>query len=183
VECPLAHPTFFARREVFARFPYRDRPWPEDYDWVLRVLEAGLVLGNVAEPLLEWRDTPARLSRTSDRYGIDRFVTCKAQFLANHWLKHDDRYVLWGYGDTGRSLARALSNLGKMPSTILERHPRRIGQIILGAKVMAPEDAMSSITHDTKVIVSVAGAKPREEVRRVALALGLEEGRHFLCAA
>jgi glycosyltransferase involved in cell wall biosynthesis len=184
VECPLAHPTFFVRREVFRRFPYRDCAWPEDYDWVLRVLESGLALGTVAEPLLEWRDTPGRLSRTSERYSVDRFVTCKAHFLANHWLRHRERYVLWGYGDTGRSLARALATFGKMPSMILERHPRRIGQTILGVKVRAPEDILTGTSHDdVRIIVSVAGAKPREEVRRVACDLGLEEGRQFLCAA
>ncbi|MGC4067488.1 MAG: glycosyltransferase [Polyangiaceae bacterium] len=183
VECPLAHPTFFVRRELFRRFPYRDEVWPEDYDWVLRVLESGLALGTVAAPLLEWRDAPSRLSRTCDRYGVDRFVTCKAHFLANHWLRSTDRYVLWGYGDTGRSLARALAKFGKVPSAILERHPRRIGQTILGVKVMAPEDAMNGMTRETKIVVSVAGAKPREEVRRVARELGLEEGKQYLCAA
>ena len=41
VECPLAHPTWMLRRDVFVQFPYTDGPWPEDYDRLLGLLRAG----------------------------------------------------------------------------------------------------------------------------------------------
>ena len=42
VECPLAHPTFFMRTEAVERAGgYVDRGWPEDYDLLLRLWEAG----------------------------------------------------------------------------------------------------------------------------------------------
>jgi hypothetical protein len=41
VECPVAHPTLAIRAELLRAFGYRDRGWPEDYDLLLRLLEAG----------------------------------------------------------------------------------------------------------------------------------------------
>jgi glycosyltransferase involved in cell wall biosynthesis len=63
VECPIAHPTLMIRREVLAAFDYRELGWPEDYDLVLRLLEAGHRIGMVPERLLHWRDGEGRLSR------------------------------------------------------------------------------------------------------------------------
>src|SRR5438477_234229 len=83
--------------------------------------------------LRTWRDRPVRLSRTADRYGLDRFTACKAAFLAAHFLAATEAYVLWGYGPTGRALRRALLAEGKQPSHIVELHPGRIGNTIHGA--------------------------------------------------
>ncbi|TMA63664.1 MAG: glycosyltransferase family 2 protein [Deltaproteobacteria bacterium] len=93
VECPVAHPTLMIRREILADLGYRDRGWPEDYDLVLRLLCAGHDVGVVPRRLLAWRDGPVRLSRTADRYGLDRFTACKAAFLAAHFLAATEAYV------------------------------------------------------------------------------------------
>lgn len=38
VECPIPHPAFFLRREDYIEAGgYRDGPWPEDYDLLLRL--------------------------------------------------------------------------------------------------------------------------------------------------
>src|SRR5207249_1333668 len=139
VECPVAHPTLMIRREILADLGYRDRGWPEDYDLVLRLLCAGHDVGVVPRRLLAWRDRPVRLSRTADRYGLDRFTACKAAFLAAHFLAATEAYVLWGYGPTGRALRRALLAEGKQPSHIVELHPGRIGNTIHGACVLPPD--------------------------------------------
>ena len=44
-----------------------------------------------------------------------------------------ERYWLWGYGGTGRALAKALRAHDRHPDAIVELHPRRIGQRIQGA--------------------------------------------------
>jgi glycosyltransferase involved in cell wall biosynthesis len=181
IECPLAHPTLMLRRAVFERFGYRDQPWPEDYDLVLRLLAAGELLGTVPERLLHWRDGAARLSRSSPRYSIPAFTACKADFLARGFLKHTERYVLWGYGDTGKALAEALAQRGKQPSAIIELHPGRLGQLIRGVRVIPPE-ALLALPR-TPLLVSVAGLKPRSEIRAALAAMGFAEGRDFLCCA
>ena len=181
VECPLAHPTLMLRRELLERVRYRDTTWPEDYDLVLRLLSAGVTLGTVPERLLHWRDGANRLSRSSPRYSIAAFVACKAEFLARGFLQHVDRYVLWGYGDTGKALAEALAQRGKHPSAIIELHPGRLGQLIRGVRVSPPQ-ALPSLPR-RPLLVSVAGITPRSEIRAALAVMGFAEQRDFVCCA
>lgn len=180
VECPIAHPSLFARRETLATLGWRDAGWPEDYDLVLRILERDEV-GIVARRLLAWRDTPTRLSRTSPAYAQERFTACKAAFLAQGFLRDDDEYVLWGFGSTGKALRRALGIHAKQPSHIVELHPRRLGQRIHGAPVVPPE-ALASLPR-RPVVASVAGAEARHRIRRALDAMGFRESRDYVCAA
>jgi glycosyltransferase involved in cell wall biosynthesis len=181
VECPIAHPTLVVRRATLAGLGFRDCGWPEDYDLVLRLLACGARLGVVPRRLLGWRDGPGRLSRTHPAYAQERFVACKAAFLAEGFLAHAERYVLWGYGGTGRALRRALAAHGRTPSHVVELHPGRLGQRIHGAPVVAPE-ALAAL-RGRPVVVSVAGEGPRAEIRAALAALRLEELRDFVCAA
>jgi len=181
VECPLAHPTLLARTEVLRRFTWRDCGWPEDYDLVLRLLAAGETLGVVPRRLLAWREGPGRLSRRSPAYAQERFTACKAAFLAAGFLSGHPRYVLWGYGGTGRALRRALAEHGRLPARVVELHPGRLGQRIHGAPVVPP----SALAEGPRlpVVVSVAGAGPRQEIRSALRAMHYVECRDFICAA
>jgi hypothetical protein len=181
VECPIAHPTLMLRREALLRTPYRDCAWPEDYDLVLRLLEAKEELGMVPERLLHWRDGSGRLSRTSARYAISAFVECKAEFLARRFLREAPGYVLWGFGDTGKALAEALARRGRHPSAIVELHPGRLGQLIRGVRVIPPE-ALPSFPKQP-LVVSVAGAIPRNEIRAALRQMDFVESRDFVCCA
>lgn len=181
VECPIAHPTLMIRRATLAALGYRERGWPEDYDLLLRLLESGAAVANVSRRLLSWRDAPDRLSRHDPRYALDRFTACKAAFLAAGILATTERYVLWGYGDTGRALRRALAAHGKLPSHVVEVHRGRLGNVIHGAPVIPP--AALADVRERPVVVSVAGTAARAEVRAALATLGFREGRDFLCAA
>jgi len=181
VECPLAHPTLMLRREVLQTLEYRDCGWPEDYDLLLRLLTLGYEVGVVPRRLLSWRDTPGRLSRTSPTYALERFTACKAAFLAAAFLHETRTYILWGYGDTGKTLRRALLAHGKVPSHIVELHPGRLGNRIHGALVIRPED-LGRVPRG-RVVVSVAGVQARQEIRQVMVRLGFVELRDYVCAA
>ncbi len=181
VECPLAHPTLLIRRRVMLEFGYRDRGWPEDYDLLLRILGSGQRIGVVPQRLLHWRDSASRLSRTSENYSIAAFVECKAEFLASGFLAADDRYLLWGFGDTGKALANALARRGKHPDAIIELHRGRLGQVIRGVPVVAPR-ALPGL-RSQPLIVSVAGLGPRTEIRNALSAMGFSELRDYVCAA
>jgi glycosyltransferase involved in cell wall biosynthesis len=181
VECPMAHPTLMIRREVLQALEYRDLGWPEDYDLLLRLLTRGDEIGVVPRRLLSWRDTPGRLSRTSPTYALERFTACKASFLAASFLHGSQTYILWGYGDTGKTLRQALLAHGKIPSHIVEIHPGRLGNRIHNALVIPPADLVHVPRH--RVVVSVAGAQARHEIRQAMLRLGLVELRDFVCAA
>jgi len=181
IECPLAHPTWMLRRSTLEREPYRDRGWPEDYDLLLRLLQNGTRAGVVPQRLVAWRHHPDRLSRRNLRYSLERFTACRAAFLASDYLRNSDSYILWGYGQTGRALRRALAEHGKQLSGLIEVHPRRLGQTIHGAPVVAPDE----IDHlpNNPLIVSVSGTGPRNEIRRKLEDLARVEGRDFICAA
>jgi hypothetical protein len=181
VECPIAHPTLMIRREILIAHPYRDCGWAEDYDLVLRLLAAGCVLDVVPRRLLAWRDGRERLSRTSEIYSIERFTDCKAAHLANTFLADSSDYALWGYGGTGRCLQNALRKLGKRPSAILELHPGRIGNAIAGAPVIHPEEWLRA--PHRRLVVSVAGAKARAEIRGALDQAGLSDGIDYVFAA
>ncbi len=181
VECPIAHPSLAVRREVLQAFGYRDMGWPEDYDLVLRLLGAGHELAVVPQRLLCWRDHPGRLSRTDDAYAIARFMECRASFLAAHVVT-GPTYVLWGFGHTGKALRRALAHHGKSPAAIVELHPGRLGQRIHGAPVIAPRQLQRERPRGP-ILVSVAGAGPRAEIRAALAAMRFEELRDFVICA
>jgi glycosyltransferase involved in cell wall biosynthesis len=183
IECPLAHPTWFMKRDTLLDFGYRERPWPEDYDLILRVLGAGHRLSTLPRRLMLWRESASRLSRSDRRYTIERFTECRAQFLATDWLSGAERYGLWGYGSTGRSLARALASHGKHPAYIVELHPGRIGQKIMGVPVVHPSDVPALRQPGSKLIISVAGLLQRLQARKLALSIVLCDGVDFVCAA
>lgn len=181
VESPIAHPTWLVKRELFSSDSYRDRLWPEDYDLVLRWLRAGKRIGVVPTKLVGWRDGPNRLSRTSRACRSDRIVACKAHHLARGFLAGTEDYVLWGYGDTGRTLCKALFEHGKRPSHIVELHPGRIGQRIAGAPVIS--HAVLPDVPRRPVVVSVSGLVARSEIRHALAGMGFVELVDFVCAA
>jgi glycosyltransferase involved in cell wall biosynthesis len=180
VECPVAHPTLMMRRDM-ASLRYQDHDWPEDYDLVLRALVTGLRIGVVPEPLLAWRDRPRSASRTEPRYSVEQFTRCKARYLARSHLGDVSSYVLWGYGDTGRELRKALALHQKHPSYIIEVKQSRIGQRIHGAPVIEPHELAG--IRGCRIVVSVARAGPRAEIRAALAGMQFMEGVDYVCAA
>ena len=181
IECPVAHPTLMIRSDVLRAFGYREGSFPEDYDLLLRLLDGGRKIGMVPERLLHWRDGATRLSRNSARYSVAAFVERKAEFLARGYLAQSARYHLWGFGDTGKALAEALSQRGKHPASIIELHPRRLGQLIRGVRVVPPS-ALCDLPR-LPLLVSVAGLGPRSEIRAALAGMGFSERSDYVCAA
>lgn len=181
IECPVAHPTLMLRRARLTALGYRDRGWPEDYDLVLRLITGGEKIGIVPRRRLLWRRGPDTLSMTAPEYATERFTACKASFLAESFLARTENYILWGYGGTGRALRRALAALGRFPSHILELHPGRLGNRIHGAPVVSPSELPRLARQP--VVVSVAGAGPRSEIRQRLTDMGFTESRDYVCAA
>lgn len=142
VECPVPHPTFFLRASLVDEIGgYRDRGWPEDYDLVLRLWEAGHRLGKVPETLLRWRESPDRLSRVDETYSHEAFRRCKVHFLRRTLLKGRPGVVIWGAGPTGKAFGRELSRQGGAILAWVDLDPRKIGQEIHGAPVLSPDRA------------------------------------------
>ncbi len=178
VESPLCHPSATLRAEALARVGgYQDGDFPEDWALWLELLDAGFKLVNLPEVLFRWRDHDRRLTRSDARYSWESLVKLKARYLAR---VVKDRCIVWGAGELGLALTRALKSHGISIERLVEVSPKKIGQRIHGAPVVSPE-AMGE--PDGVHLVAAVGAKgAREQIRQFLTERGWTEGRDFTCA-
>lgn len=182
VECPVAHPTFMVRAAaVDAVGGYRDRGWPEDYDLLLRLWEAGGRFAKVPDVLLRWRDRPDRLQRTSPAYGPDAFRRCKIDVLRRTLLRERDGVVVWGAGPTGKRFARALARTEVRIRAFVDLDPRKVGQEIHGAPVVEP--AAVATFRGAFCVAAVGQEGARAEIRAALGAAGWREMEDFCAVA
>ena len=172
VESPLAHPSVMMRAQALRGLGgYRAFAGPEDYDLWLRAFTAGCRFGKLPEVLLQWRDTPGRLSRTDARYAADRFFELKMQWFLRTWPPAD-AVVVWGAGPIGKAWARGLIAAGRAVRAFVEVDPRKIGQTIHGAPVVSVDEARG---HRHGVHLAAVGLPDaRRRIRDAAAALGVE---------
>lgn len=180
VESPLTHPSTMLRRDaVIAEGGYRDGPFPEDYELWLRLLARGYVLGKVPRVLMSWRDGPARLSRTDPRCHRDAFDALRARYLAQiDAVTRADTLVIWGAGRKTRRRVAHLQSEGIHVDAWIDIDPKKIGNIIEGARVHEPS-AIGSMT--TPFVLSyVANHGARDDIAAHLTSLGMVEGRDWL---
>lgn len=185
IESPLAHPSVLFRRELVEQYGgYRPGPFPEDYELWLRWLHHGVRMAKVPQTLLQWHDTPGRLSRTGDRYSAEAFYRLKARYLAR-WLRagnpHHPRVVTWGAGRTSRRRAALLEEHGIRITHHIDVDPHKIGQRIHGRPVWSPDDIPASGRHFIVSYVGLHGVNA--EIQAHLESRGYRLGRHFIFAA
>ena len=181
VESPLVHPSVAMRAAALrALGGWRDFDGPEDYDLWLRAFDAGLRFAKLAEVLLDWRDSPSRLTRTAARYAPAAFARLKAETLARGPLAGRPA-VVWGAGPVGKAFALALHAAGVPVAAVVEVDPRKIGQRVHGAAVVGLDVARRLAPAVHLGAVGQKGA--RERLRGEARRLGLVDGRDFLAVA
>ena len=113
-ECPIAHPTFFATRELFSKLGgYSTNPWAEDYDFILRAYKAGAKLAKHPEKLVQKYHASGRLSRVEAMYKRPAMFEAKAHYMLEYGLLKNRRGVLIaGSGPTGRQAAQSFEKRG-----------------------------------------------------------------------
>jgi glycosyltransferase involved in cell wall biosynthesis len=172
VESPLAHPSVMMRGEALRGLGgYRAFDGPEDYDLWLRAHAAGLRFAKLPEILLDWRDGPARLTRTDPRYAAARFFELKLEALTQAWLHAPRPVVVWGAGPIGKAWARALLGRGVVVAAFVEVDERKIGQRIHGRPVVGLSEVplIGAALH--LAAVGLKGARAR--IRAAAHGLGI----------
>ena len=150
------------RRSDFAEVAgYQDHGWPEDYDLVMRLFLNEKRFGKIPEPLLQWRESPERLSRVDQRYSPEQFRALKRHYLLASYLKGRDTFYQWGAGEVGKAWLREWG--GRNPVAVVDINPRKIGHAIHGVKVIPPEE----LPAPGKVFIVVAVGAPgaRAEIR------------------
>jgi glycosyltransferase involved in cell wall biosynthesis len=180
IESPLCHPSVTLRRSALeAAGGWRDGDFPEDWDLWLRLLESGHRLTVLPQVLHRWRDHDRRLTRRDARYAIERHLDLKADVLAKRFAGVP--LTLWGATETGRGLARRLIARGALVHRFVELAPRKVGQTIHGAKVVAPEALAGP--GDGHLLSCVAAKGARQDIRGWLAARGWLEVRDFTCVA
>lgn len=185
VECPVASPTLAVRRPVFRALDgYRDPGWPEDYDFVLRLHRAGMAAANVPRRLLHWRRHGDNLSTSHPAYAPEAFLRCKVHFLLHGFLPEGRPTVVWGAGEAGKPLARALGEAGRRPAGFVDLDPRKVGQEIHGCPVWDPDGFRRRYPDpggrgDAYVLGAVGAPGAREEIRRALRETGRRELADF----
>lgn len=114
IESPLAHSSFFARRRLYEELAgYRDVPWPEDYDFLLRGHAAGARFGSVAGVPLERGDWPGRVTRTDPRCTAAAMDRAKVHHLVSGpWLRGKNGVTVVGDGGVAARVAGMLAERG-----------------------------------------------------------------------
>jgi len=182
VESPFAHPSIVFRRELADRLgPYRAGPFPEDYELILRFLEAGVRMAKAEVELLVWNDPPERLSRNHPSYAVDAFYRLKTGFLAR-WLArnnphHPDVLVL-GAGRTTRKRADLLLEHGVNIVAYADIDPRKIGRAVNGRPVLHRDQLPPAGECFCLSYVGSRGA--RDDIAAFLKSRGWEKGRDCL---
>lgn len=131
VESPFAHPSVLFRKSLLDQYgSYEEGDFPEDYDLWLRLLSCGVKMNKIDQILLEWRDSPGRLSRQCKRYSKDAFQKTKARYFSKWWNVHFvGKKVLtaWGAGQIAKKQAVHLSNYGLRIDRFFDIDPKKIG--------------------------------------------------------
>jgi GT2 family glycosyltransferase len=182
VECPIAHPTFFMRADAVARVGgYRDLGWPEDYDLLIRLWEAGGRFAKVSEALLAWREGQQRLSRVHPSYAPEAFRRLKVDALRRTLVRGRDGVVVWGAGPTGKAFARALLDASMEIRAFVDLDPRKVGQVVHGAPVI-PVGRVDEY-RAAFCVAAVGQPGARAEIRGALTRLGWTEGVDFVAVA
>jgi glycosyltransferase involved in cell wall biosynthesis len=186
IESPLAHPSVTFRKDWVERAGgYQECGWPEDYDLWLRLYLAGAHFAKVPEVLLDWREGPARLTRTDSRYSLENFLRAKAHYLAQGPLAGREAVLIWGAGMMGRRLSKHLLREGACLAAFVDIDPRKIGRTRRGFPILPPEDLPDWWKrYQNPVLLAAVGARGARSLIRTRLeALGLREGQDWWSVA
>lgn len=182
VECPIAHPTLAVRTAALnAAGGYRAGAFPEDYDLILRLVAEGGVLGHTPCSPLQWRSRPDSLQRTDPRYSLDAFRSLKVKHLLSGPLRDGRPIVIIGSGPTGKAFAKLLIGAGRPIEAFVDLDPRKIGQTMYGAPVIA-HDSLGSPAGRV-ALSAVSGGTARSAVGRALEGLNWVELTDFWAVA
>lgn len=177
VEFPMANPTMMIRKSLFDQYGmFSDGDFPEDYEFFLRLKAQGVRMTKVNQPVLKWRDSETRLTRTDQRYSHDAFFKIKAAYLAKWLKKHNPFHPsvwIWGAGRVSRRRSDHLKELGVKVAGYID--------VKEGEGIRHYKDLPDK--HESFIISYVSNRGVRDEIKSFLMDKGYEEGVHFILAS
>ncbi len=183
IDSPIPNPTCMLRREVLEDLGgYHDRRWAEDYDFWLRLLQAGYAFGKVDEILLDWYDGETRATRSYQRYSLDNFQRAKAHYIAQIPLVKERGIVICGAGPTGKRIGKYLQAEGAELHSYIEVNPKQIGSVAAGRPIQSI-DAVDGWQDNAVMLSAVGQPEARSKIRELLADTSYIEGHDFFCVA
>jgi hypothetical protein len=171
----------YRRRHILSAGGYRHGMFPEDYDLWLRLHRQGMQMAKLPRVLLQWRDRPQRVTRVDPRCSRQAFDRLRSAALARDPRLRSRQHrelVVWGAGRKTRQRVALLLEHGYRPNAWVDIDPRKIGNTIEGAPVVAPE----WLQREPKplVLCYVARHGARELIEQELNRYGYCKGKDFL---
>ncbi len=169
-ESPIMHPTFFLSKRFYLKMDgYRDFPWPEDYDFLLRSYLSGAEFAKLPHVLVDKGDHPARLARTDARCKRKAMFQAKAHYFSKETdlILKKNQIVIVGSGSSGRLAYAALTQENVKVDAFVDNVSSSSGQHIAGLPVQ------------TLQLESAGAFFSRHQLTFFILCIGLEEGRQL----
>ncbi len=179
-EAPLVNPTAMLRRAVVRELGgYRDGPFPEDYEFWLRMVHGRRAFAKLDEVLLDWRLSGTSYSRTDARCSRQAFDRIRAEYLARDPRLAEGRpLVFWGAGRKTRRRSDLLAAWGHRPTAYVDVDPKKIGRRIHGIPVLAPQAL--AVPEKPFVLSYVSNHGAPELIAGQLQAMGYRRGRDYL---
>jgi len=172
VDAPFPHDAVVMRAEAYRRVGgYRDLPWPEDFDLWHRLARCGARFAKLPDVLLRVRDHPERVTRTRPEGSQPAMLRARVHHLLVGPLAARPSVVVWGAGQVGKRMVRALQAEGLDVAAIVDLHPRKLGKRIHGALCIPPERLPD--WPGLPVLAAVGKPGARDDIRRRCAALGV----------
>lgn len=178
IDSPIAHPSVMLRSELFEYYgPYNTGRFPEDYELWLRLLDHKVQFAKVDQYLLDWHDSPDRISRIHPNFVDDKYINLKAYYFAQWARKNNIKQVhVWGRGDTLLKKIEPLDKYGIEVAGFIDMDEtcRTYQNKPVTYYRDIPERA------DFFVLVFIPNRKVKKEITGFLKQKGFEEGVNFL---
>lgn len=178
IELPVVNPTLMWRREIGEKHGlYRAGSFPEDYEMVLRWLDAGVRIAKVPNKVLRWYDSETRLTRTHPAYSDKAFYEIKSRYLAS-WLQEHNPFhpevSVWGASRISRRRARLLEPYGiSFAHYIDTKKSRQLEKSVIYYRDLPPAGTLFILSY-------IRQMDNRDRIREFLTGRGYSEGKDFL---
>jgi len=171
-ECVIASPAWMVWREDFeACGGVNSSRYPEDYDLVFRMYQAGFKVKASQKLLHFWRDHPGRSSRNLPHYQQNAFFEIKLHYFLQLDYSNQSNLVLWGAGKKGKLMAKLLQK-NEIPFQWVSNNPNKFGLKIYRQLMHSYEKIVSK--QNLQIIVTVAQRNAKQEILDYLLEKGID---------
>ncbi|GJM63578.1 glycosyltransferase family 2 protein [Persicobacter diffluens] len=184
IESPIVNPSLMFRKSSLDKFgTYRAGNFPEDYELLLRWQEKGAKMAKTDNPVIIWRDSASRLTRTNFRYTEENFYKIKSEYLMRH-LKQiqatDKKIMIWGAGKKTKQRIHFLKAYGLAIHGYIDVDPKKCEKDHSLHYLELPDKT----SEDQLFILSlIAIPESREKIKQFLLKKSYKEGRDFILFA